>query len=190
MQSQFSSPNPQTSIVTVFGSSRPTRSDKEYQTAYEVGKLLARAGFIVCNGGYGGTMEASARGAKENGGSTIGVVTKIFGAQANPYIDTTIVMDTLTSRLMKLVELGNGYVVLKGGTGTLLELAAVWEFMNKGILIPKPIVAFERFWSPIVSTMKNQLLEENRVEATNYVTLVSTPKECVDKLLDKLPHNA
>jgi hypothetical protein len=155
-----------------------------------VGKLLAKNGCTVCNGGYGGTMEASARGAKENGGTTIGVVTTVFGTKANPFIDTTIVMKTLTDRLMKLVELGNGYIVLQGGTGTLLELAAVWEFMNKGILKQKPIVAFERFWSPIVTTMKNQLREEERVEASNFVTLVSTPEECVAKLLDKLPNNA
>jgi uncharacterized protein (TIGR00725 family) len=49
-------------IITVYGSSRPKFGEEEYQTAYELGKLLANSGFTVCNGGYGGTMEASAQG--------------------------------------------------------------------------------------------------------------------------------
>lgn len=186
MTSQTSTLKPHNAVITVFGSSRPMQGDTEYQCAYEVGKLLAQSGFTVCNGGYGGTMEASARGAKEGGGTTIGVVTKVFSVQANPYIDTTIVTETLIDRLMKLIELGDAFVVLKGGTGTLLELAAVWELMNKGLLKQKPIVAFEKFWTPIVSTMKNQLLEERRVEASHYVTLVSSSKECVEAIAGKL----
>ena len=63
-------------IVTVFGSSRPGEGDEEYLLAYEVGKNLALNGFTVCNGGYAGIMEASARGAKEAGGKTIGVTFK------------------------------------------------------------------------------------------------------------------
>ena len=59
--------------VTVFGSSRPKPATPDYETAYALGSELARAGFVVCNGAYGGTMEASARGAKAAGGSTVGV---------------------------------------------------------------------------------------------------------------------
>ena len=51
-------------VITIFGSSRPVKGDEEYQLAYEVGKQLSLAGFTVCNGGFGGIMEASARGAK------------------------------------------------------------------------------------------------------------------------------
>jgi uncharacterized protein (TIGR00730 family) len=128
-------------IVTVFGSSRPSEGDEEYRLAYEVGKNLARNGFTVCNGGYTGIMEASARGAKEAGGKTIGVTFKNnFKKSLNRWIDEEMFQTTLIERMMKLVELGNAYVVLKGGTGTLLELAAVWEFINKGLLKEKPIV--------------------------------------------------
>ncbi|MHC4104192.1 MAG: LOG family protein, partial [Planctomycetota bacterium] len=54
-------------------------------------------------------------------------------------------------RLDKLIELGQAYVVLPGGTGTLLELAKVWELKNKGFLPPdKPIILVGRFWKPLV----------------------------------------
>jgi len=49
------------------------------------------------------------------------------------------------------VELGTGYVVLAGGTGTLLELAYVWEFKNKGFLPGgKPIIIVGEFWKPLI----------------------------------------
>src|ERR1051326_536507 len=59
--------------VTIFGSSLPGEGTQMYQQARQLGGRLAQAGFAVCNGGYGGLMEASARGARECGGYTIGV---------------------------------------------------------------------------------------------------------------------
>ncbi len=112
--------------ITIFGSSRLKFGEEEFQTAYELGKQLAQSGFTICNGGYGGTMEASARGASEAGGKTIGVVCERFGTTANPFLEETIVTSTHSERLHKLIELGDAYVVLKGSTGTLLELALVW----------------------------------------------------------------
>jgi len=135
--SELTQPN---KVVTVFGSSRPAPNDPEYRQAYELGAALAHAGFAVCNGGFGGTMEASARGAREAGGHTIGVITTAFGKRsANRWIEEVIEQESLLARMMKLIELGDAYVVLKGGTGTLLELSAVWELMNKGLMSEKPI---------------------------------------------------
>ena len=52
-------------VVTVFGGSHVQEGGPEYASARDLGKLLAQAGYTVCNGGYGGVMEASARGAKD-----------------------------------------------------------------------------------------------------------------------------
>jgi uncharacterized protein (TIGR00730 family) len=127
-------------VVTVFCSARVAEHDADYQHAYEVGKALAQAGFSVCNGGFGGAMEASSRGAKDGRGNTIGVTFDVKSRKPNPWIDKQIHVPKLIDRMLKLVELGDAYVVLKGGTGTLLELAAVWEFINKGLVDEKPIV--------------------------------------------------
>lgn len=174
-----------TLTVAVFGSSLPKPGDPEYQTAYEVGKVLAQAGFAICNGGYSGTMEASACGAKESGGLTIGVVAKFFSTTANSYIDKKIVVETLVDRLMKLIELGDAYVVLRGGTGTLVELALVWEFMNKGVIRQKPIVVVGTFWIPVVDTLKTEFLSEGLHSQAEYVTIVATPEECRTVLLKR-----
>ena len=128
--------------IAVFGTGKAQQGDKVFQNAYEVGQGLAEKDFIIANGGYSGTMLAAAKGAREAGGGVIGVTCSAFGSgRANEYVTNEIVTDSLGQRLDKLVELGDGYVVLAGGTGTLLELAYVWEFKNKGFLPPgKPII--------------------------------------------------
>ena len=126
-------------VVTVFGGSHAKAGGPEYETARRLGRLLAEAGYTVCNGGYGGVMEASARGAKEAGGKTIGITTEEFGGPVNRWIDREIRVKKWSERLFKLIETGDAYVVLDGGTGTLVELFTVWEMSNKKF-IRKPFV--------------------------------------------------
>jgi len=135
-------------IITIFGTATAISGDPTYVVAYEIGKLLAEAGFTIANGGYGGTMLASAKGASEAGGKTIGVTCTAFGrGGANEYIQQEIVTATLDERLDTLIKLGRGYVVLPGATGTLLELAKVWELKNKGFMpADKPIILVGKFW--------------------------------------------
>ena len=168
--------------ITIFGSSRPKFGEEEYRTAFELGKLLAQSGFITCNGGYGGTMEATARGVSEAGGKTIGVVCERFGMLANPFTQETIITKTHSERLQKLIELGDAYVVLKGSTGTLVELALVWEYLNKSLMKEKPIIVVGEFWKPIVDTLAQELVFEGKELATKYVTLVQTTQNCLDIL--------
>jgi uncharacterized protein (TIGR00725 family) len=165
--------------VTIFGSAFPSEGSEDYRTAYELGRLLGREGFVVCNGGYFGTMEASARGAKDGGTTTVGVVTEYFSREANGFIDRKIVEKTLIERLQRLIELGDGYAILRGGTGTLVELATVWEFRNKGLLTAKPIVVIGNFWQAVIDTMRGQLGNEGRSEARNAVVTADSPEECV-----------
>ncbi len=173
-------------VVTVFGSSKPREGEIEYETAREVGGLLAEAGFTVCNGGYGGIMEASARGAREAGGATIGVVARVFSRAPNSFIQRKILKTSLVDRLMKLIDLGDAYVVLPGGTGTLVELAMVWELMNKHLAAEKPIVVVGSFWTPVIKTLNEELAYEGRGFATKHVKVVSTPKKCVEVLKKRL----
>jgi predicted Rossmann-fold nucleotide-binding protein len=83
---------------------------------------------------------------------------------------------------MKLVEIADAYVILKGGTGTLLEFAAVWEFMNKRVIDGKPILVIGNFWPPVVNTLKEELVYEGKGEATKFVTIVANLQDCVNVL--------
>lgn len=174
-------------IISVFGSSRPQEGEAQYQTAWELGRDLARAGFIVCNGGYGGIMEASARGSKEADGETIGVTVEVFRRTANRWIDTEVRTKSLAERIAKLVDSADGYVILRGGTGTLLELAYVWEFINKRLIPEKPVVLLGPFWKELVEILGKESLSEGVADPTRFIQQVETPQECVRVLRSKLP---
>jgi len=139
-------------VVTIFGTARAEPGDTAYELAEDIGRLLAESGFTIANGGYGGTMLAAAKGAAGSGGETIGVTCTAFGrGGANSYVSREVVTETLDERLQMLVKLGAGFVVLPGGTGTLLELAMVWELKNKRFMDGrKPIILAGDFWNSLV----------------------------------------
>jgi uncharacterized protein (TIGR00730 family) len=141
-------------IVTVFGSARLHPGDPHYVQAQELGAALAAKGFVVCSGGYGGVMEAVSRGAKEAGGQTLGVTSKFFRAHPNRWVDEVVSVKTWQDRLFELIRRGHGYVTCPGGTGTLVELAVVWEMLNKGAMKKKPLVALGDFWQPVIECMR------------------------------------
>lgn len=170
-------------IITIFGTSRAKASDDIFTLAMETGKLLAQAGFTIANGGYGGTMLATAKGAAETGGEIIGVTCSAFkSSRANKYVTREIVTGSLDERLETLVKLGQAYIVLPGGTGTLLELAKVWELKNKGFLkTNKPIILLGGFWKPLV-----ELIETDDADSKRYVKLADEPKQAVEMIIKSL----
>jgi uncharacterized protein (TIGR00730 family) len=141
-------------VITVFGSSRPEEGHADYAEAVELGKALAQAGFDVCTGGYGGVMEGVSRGAREAGGRVLAVTSSFFKSRANRWVDEEITMPTWQERLFELVRLGDGYVACKGGTGTLVELAVVWEMLNKKAMERRPFVVLGDFWQPILERVR------------------------------------
>ena len=147
-------------IATVFGSSRPHEGDGDYEEARALGKALAERGFAVCSGGYGGVMEAVSRGAKDAGGKTYGVTAGFFARKTNPWVDVEVRKKTWEERLFELIRLGDGFVACKGGTGTLVELAVVWEMLNKSVMSRKPFAVVGEFWQPILDRVRE--VEQDR----------------------------
>ena len=168
-------------VVTIFGTSRAKAGDTIFTLAMETGRLLAQAGFTIANGGYGGTMLAAAKGAAEAGGEIIGVTCSAFkSSKANEYVIRQIVTGSLDERLDMLVKLGQAYIVLPGGTGTLLELANIWELKNKGFLkADKPIILLGGFWKPLV-----ELIATDDADSSRYVMLADEPKQAVEMIID------
>ena len=141
-------------VITVFGSSRPEEGHADYAEALELGRALAAAGFAVCTGGYGGVMEAVSRGARESGGRVLAVTSSFFRSHANRWVEEETSVPTWQERLFELVRVGDGYVACKGGTGTLVELAVVWEMLNKRAMDQRPFVVLGDFWQPILDRVR------------------------------------
>lgn len=161
----------------------------EYEQARSLGRALAERGFAICNGGYAGTMEGAARGAREAGGHTIGVTCDLFTRAANPWIVEEIRTPRLVDRIMKLAELGAGYVILPGGTGTLLELAFVLEAVNKGFSDERPIVLYGSFWEPVLEPLKEEMKQEGLGNLGKFVAKKGSPDEAAEHLKEMLKTN-
>ncbi len=170
--------------VTVFGSSRPRPGEHEYNTAYSLGKKLGRAGLNVCSGGFQGIMDAVSKGASETNVKVIGVTLNIYNAVPSMYLTEEIKTNSLFERLKNLLELGDAYIVLQGGTGTLLELALVWEFMNKNIIEHKPFACHSSMWKEITAIMERQIAFEQR--QTGLIKSFENIDECADYIINSL----
>lgn len=149
-------------VITVFGSSFPKEGDEQYLFAYKLGSSLAGKGFEICSGGFYGIMEAVSKGAIEKGVEVYGVTVDLWGAEPNNYITKEIRCKNVFERVETLMQLGDAFVILQGGTGTLLELAAVWEYSNKKLMDEKTIVCHSSMWRTLVEVMDKQMVSENR----------------------------
>jgi uncharacterized protein (TIGR00730 family) len=170
--------------ITIFGSSLPKEGEEEFETAYKLGALLAKNNFDVCTGGFQGIMNAISKGAVENGAEAIGITVDLWKSIPSKYLTKEIKCESLFERISKLVELGDAYIILQGGTGTLLELAVVWEMMNKGMLNVKPIICHSHVWKEIAEVMDRQLVYEKR--PTNYIKCFDDIEEIVNYIKDKV----
>jgi len=107
--------------VGIIGGSRP--QSHHLELAYRVGYQVASKGSLIICGGLGGVMEAAARGAKEAGGLTVGILPGPDYGQANPYIDIAIATGIGHAR-NALVAMNSDVLIAIGGEyGTLSEIA-------------------------------------------------------------------
>lgn len=176
-----------TRSITVFGSSQPRPGSTAYEQARALGRLLAEAGFSVVNGGYYGTMQAVSQGATEVGGLATGVTCALFDGSrsgGNRYLDKEIHTPDLLARLRQLLALSDGFVVLSGGVGTLLELLLVWNLLAVGAL-NKPCILVGAHWRRVLAGLEKET--EVRPEHIALLIVVDTPAEAVQALKQAIP---
>ena len=177
-------------VVTVFGSSRPREGDADYEEARTLGRALAKHGFSICSGGYGGVMEAVSRGAKEADGKTYGVTADFFAnVKLNAWIDVEVRAKTWEERLFELIRRADAFVACKGGTGTLVELAVVWEMLNKTVMKAKPFAVLGDFWQPVLDRVREVELGHPAPwgEANGRLVYVATtPGDVANHLITRL----
>ena len=112
--------NKKTYIGVIGGSSC---SKKIEEQAIEVGRAIAKAGAILVCGGLGGVMEAACRGAKQESGTTVGILPSWNKESANPYVDYPIVTGLGDMRNLMVVKNSDVVIALPGRYGTLSEIA-------------------------------------------------------------------
>jgi uncharacterized protein (TIGR00725 family) len=139
--------------VSVIG---PGAADEELLAAAEaVGRELARRGAVVVCGGLGGAMEAACRGARAEGGTTIGILPGTDRAAANPWVSVAIPTGMGELRNGLVVRAGDAVIAVGGEFGTLSEIGfalklgrpvvglTTWELARRGERVTDAIVVAE-----------------------------------------------
>jgi uncharacterized protein (TIGR00725 family) len=98
-------------------------SGEEVSAAASVGALLAQRGAVVVCGGLGGVMEAACRGARGEGGVTVGLLPGLDRAAANPHLTVAIPTGLGEARNLLIVRASDALIAIGGGHGTLSEIA-------------------------------------------------------------------
>jgi uncharacterized protein (TIGR00725 family) len=172
--------------VTCLGFADALPGDSLYQEAYDVGYALAKAGYVVANGGGPGVMRATSEGAKAAGGHVIGVtfypkdVANFEGRDKNNPIDEEIKTDNYLERTLKLLEVGQVYVIFRGGTGTISEFGMAWGLARLYFGHHKPLILFGKFWESILIAFISHM--RMRPEEFQVYRIATKPQDVVDSL--------
>jgi len=177
--------------VSIFGSARTAEDHKYYKMAEEVAAKLVRHGYGVITGGGPGIMEAGNKGAKREGGKSVGLNIKLpFEQDGNIYIDQDkmINFDYFFVRKVMFVRYSQGFIVMPGGFGTLDECFEAMTLIQTKKIGRFPIVLVGReFWGGLVDWIRGTLLEKAgniSPEDMDLFNIVETPAEAVQVIDD------
>src|SRR5438046_3805931 len=107
--------------VAVCGASEATPS--QLDAAREVGRLLARHGAVVINGGFGGVMGAASEGAAIEGGVVVGILPETDRGGANPHLTVALATGLGQARNTVIVTAADSIIAIGHGWGTLSDIA-------------------------------------------------------------------
>ena len=169
--------------VTVFGSAREKRLSANYKKAMQMGHLLASHGFAVVTGGGPGIMEAANRGAKEEGGKSVGLNILLPTEQKpNHYVTHLINFRYFFCRKVCFVKYASAFVLFPGGYGTLDEFYEAVTLVQTHRTRKIPIVLIgKKYWGGLLQWMKEQLVHHGAIEShdLSLIDLVDDPDEAV-----------
>ena len=97
-------------------------SEDELASAEAVGRGLAQRGATIVTGGLGGVMAAASKGAREAGGTTVGILPGLDRSAANPWVEVAIPTGLGELRNGLVVRAADAVIAIGGGHGTLSEI--------------------------------------------------------------------
>jgi len=148
--------------------------------------LMAKKGVTIVNGGGPGVMKAATEGAHEGKGrAEIATfypehIENFEGKDKGNKADKEIVTKNYLERTLKLMEMGNAYVIFNGGTGTVSEFGMAWGLAKLYLGHHKPLILYGNFWKKIMDSLVENM--KIRSLALKAYKIVNTPEEAVKAL--------
>ena len=149
-------------------------TDIASKLAYDVGRSVAAAGAILVCGGLGGVMESACRGAKENGGTTLGIIPQEEFSYANEYCDIVVCTGIGFARDFIVASSADGIIAVGGGVGTLIE-------MGVGYMTRKTVVTISGSGGVAEMYGGKYLDERNRVKILTAPDAQSAVKQILEQ---------
>lgn len=122
--------------VTVFCGSNVGARPEYVHAARGLGRLLAHRNIGLVYGGSGiGTMRELASSALEAGGEVVGVIPRLLVEREIAYSDLTDlrVVDSMHERKALMADLGDAFIAMPGGLGTLDEFFEIVSWAQLGV---------------------------------------------------------
>ncbi len=165
--------------IAVLGSARLTENDEWWAQAYKLGALLAKEGYVIVTGGYGGLMTAASRGAHEAGGRAIGLPMQHWtGIAPNPWNADLRWSSNYGTRLNYILHC-DAVIALPGGVGTLSEMAIAWS-ANQTERRALPLVLLGDCWLQVIKAVRENLVVSD--VDFNLLRFAASPEEAVREL--------
>ena len=123
-------------------------ADPDYvRSAYELGAWMAKNGHrLIYGAGNAGMMGAVSDGVLDNGGEAVGVTPEFFVRYEATRKDLTevILPEDMPERRKLMIEMGDAFIALPGGIGTLDEISEVIAYKRLSLLggVNKPIIMY------------------------------------------------
>ena len=172
--------------VTMFGSARTKKGDRDYELARETAGLIVKAGYGVITGGGGGIMEAGNRGATEAGGTSVGLNIDLpFEQVPNKYANVQLDFKYFFVRKVMFIKYAKAFVILPGGFGTIDELFESLTLIQTNKISKFPVILVDsNYWNGLIVWMKNRMLAEKKIAKKDFdlLTVVDTPEQVVEKI--------
>jgi len=175
--------------VSIFGSARTKEDNPYYKMAEEIAAKLVRHGYGVITGGGPGIMEAGNKGARSEGGRSVGLNIDLpFEQHGNPFIDPDklITFDYFFVRKVMFVKYSQGFIVMPGGFGTLDELFEAITLIQTDKIGKFPIILVGKsYWQGLMDWVQNTMLTEKNISAgdLNLIHIVDDAADAV-KVID------
>ena len=140
--------------LTIYCSSSEELTQDYYDLGEKIGNFLAKKSIqIIYGGGKVGLMGKIANSSINMGGEVVGIIPRILAVKEkiNYGITETIIVENMSVRKNKLFNMGDAYLILPGGSGTIEEAAEVISWKILGIHNKQIIVFnFNNFWDPLI----------------------------------------
>ena len=161
-------------LVSICGSDTGDENLSNYalDVAEEIGRLIAQKNGVIVCGGHGGVMEAACRGAKEEGGTTVGIL-PYTKDEANKYIDIAIPTGIGNIRNFLVVSAGDVVIAIGGRWGTLNEISYC-------MITGKPLILVKGTGGCVDEIINGSLMQN--IESHYYIA--GSAEEAVEKAFE------